>query len=411
MGFDASNQDGGESCAIPLEDPEECINIKPQPTLGMYQPDALASYTVDGQVYVISANEGDARDYDGFSEEFRVGDDEIVLDMTAYPDAERLKNEADLGRLKTTDATGDTDGDGDFDQIYSYGARSFSIWSSSGAQVYDSGDDFEQRLLNLQLAGGDVWTDSRSDDKGPEPESLTVASIAAKDIAFIGLERTSGVMVYDVSYPMEAEYLGFLDTKKAGDISPEGLIYVPRTENRGALIVTNEVSNTTSIYQIIIGSDSADEPVIGEGSITVQGSDYFQIQTADTYETNCEGTDIGTCDTGPGVFIVINLTTGQRYESLVVPGDDDGLEPVVDGGAIVLNGNGYYQVQSVDDFSKLCEGFDLASCGVPDGTYHVINHTTGERFEFIQVGDDNGQGMPAADAGFDLKILHINDHH
>lgn len=412
-GFDASNRDGSDSCANQLEDAEECISIKLQPTLGMYQPDALASYTVNGQLYVVSANEGDARDYDGYSEEFRVGDEEFILDEAAYPNAQQRKDDSDLGRLKTTNATGDTDGDGDIDQIYSYGARSFSIWSASGELVYDSGDEFEQRLLELQLAGNDVWADNRSDDKGPEPESLTVAEIAGKHIAFIGLERVSGIMVYDISNPTAAAYLGYIDTKKAGDISPEGLVYVPRSDDRGVLIVTNEISNTTSTYQVAFNTSMSDAPIIGEGTILVNSTDYFQVQTSDTYEAICEGTNVGLCQTGPGVFNVINLTTGERFESLTVPGGSVGGgttdDPVVNDNIISWGGNGYFQVQSVDDFSTLCEGSDINQCAVPEGTYHVINHLSGQRYEFISVGGDNGGG--ASGESFSLKILHINDHH
>ena len=94
-------------------------------TLGMYQPDAIANYDVNGTNYIVMANEGDARDYDGFSEEDRVGD--LDLDPTAYPNADIIQLDENLGRLTVSTAIGDTDGDGDIDQIYSYGARSFSI--------------------------------------------------------------------------------------------------------------------------------------------------------------------------------------------------------------------------------------------------------------------------------------------
>ena len=38
----------------------------------MYQPDAIVYVNIGGTEYVISANEGDSRDYDGFSEEERL---------------------------------------------------------------------------------------------------------------------------------------------------------------------------------------------------------------------------------------------------------------------------------------------------------------------------------------------------
>ena len=58
------------------------INIKSQPTRGLYQPDAIATYQVGGEVFIVTANEGDARDYDGYSEETRVRD--LVLDQDRF---------------------------------------------------------------------------------------------------------------------------------------------------------------------------------------------------------------------------------------------------------------------------------------------------------------------------------------
>ena len=126
-GFDASNEDGA-------------INITNWPVKGMYQPDAIAAFHTLSGDFLITANEGDARDYDGFSEEERIKD--LTLDPTAFPDAATLQLDENLGRLKTTSMNGDTDGD--FDELYAYGARSFSIWSADGTLVYDSGDDLEE---------------------------------------------------------------------------------------------------------------------------------------------------------------------------------------------------------------------------------------------------------------------------
>lgn len=212
-GLDASNRDGA-------------INIQNWPVLGMYQPDAIATYQARGKTYIVTANEGDARDYDGFSEETRIGD--LVLDPIAYPDAATLQLDENLGRLKTTTATGDTDGDGDVDQLYAYGARSFSIRTASGELVFDSGDDFEQivasRLpddFNSTDDENDTF-DGRSDDKGPEPEYVVVGKIAGDTYAFIGLERIGGIMVYRITDPTNAVFVDYLNTRDfAGDPNRE----------------------------------------------------------------------------------------------------------------------------------------------------------------------------------------------
>ncbi|MEM9941499.1 MAG: hypothetical protein AAF939_07905 [Planctomycetota bacterium] len=117
-GMDASNKDGPGG--------DGAINIHNWPTLGMYQPDSIATYRFLWWTFVLSANEGDARDYDGYSEEERVKD--LDLDPLAYPDAATLQSDENLGRLKTTSATGDFDGDGFFDQIYSYYQSRFIVF-------------------------------------------------------------------------------------------------------------------------------------------------------------------------------------------------------------------------------------------------------------------------------------------
>jgi DNA-binding beta-propeller fold protein YncE len=233
--LDASNKDSG-------------INIQAWPVAGMYQPDAIASYEVNGHTYIVSANEGDARDYDGFSEETRIG--KLTLNPEAFPDAATLQENANLGRLKTTTTLGDINNNGDFEKLYSYGARSFSIWSEDGKLVADTGADFERQLAKLEANGVEVWTGSRSDDKGPEPESVAIAELNGLTYAFVGLERVSGIFVYDISTPKKPKYSAYLNTKAFGDLSPEGLVFIKDSENSGRLLVTNEVSNTVSLYKV-----------------------------------------------------------------------------------------------------------------------------------------------------------------
>lgn len=156
--FDASNKD-------------DAINIAVWPTMGMYQPDGLASFSINGLQYFASANEGDSRDYDGFSEEVRV-EDLNLTDVAAF-DITDLQAEANLGRLKTTTVNGDEDGDGSYEKIYSYGGRSFSIFDSDLNMIYDSGSMLEKILkdeipdyFNSNNDEQDSF-DDRSDDKGP----------------------------------------------------------------------------------------------------------------------------------------------------------------------------------------------------------------------------------------------------
>ncbi len=228
--------------AIDVSDRDNQIQLNSWPVFGMYQPDAIAAYGVDGVSYVVTANEGDARDYDGFSEEARI--DDLTLDAEAFPDAETLQQEDQLGRLEITTTLGDTDGDGDYDQLYSYGARSFSIWDgATGAQIYDSGNEVEQQIIDAQR-----YEDSRSDAKGAEPEGVVVGKVGERVIAFIGLERVDAVVIYDVTNPYQPQ---FLQTLLSGD-APEGLVFVSADDSpngRSLFIVSSEGDGVVKLFQ------------------------------------------------------------------------------------------------------------------------------------------------------------------
>ena len=332
-GLDVSDEDGE-------------INITTWPgVLGMYQPDAIAAYSTGGNTYLVTANEGDSRAWGedddaywagdaskGFVEEFRVkhlvhasgfdrraGDDlppqlrelaaGALLNPTTFSycgataaDPGDCREDELLGRLTVAwtdgyrkdaagnpvmfDAAGNENVAGDrlmYDNLYAYGARSFSIRDADGALVWDSGDAFEQYIASAEcMLGanrdipcadyfnsnhdeGDVF-DNRSDNKGPEPEGVTIGKLGEKTFAFIGLERMGGVMAWDVTDPAAPEMVDYLNTRAdwttedtgsvladAGDLGPEGLVFVSAEDSpngEALLIIGNEVSGTTTVYQI-----------------------------------------------------------------------------------------------------------------------------------------------------------------
>ena len=247
-GFDASDRDLTSSSGI--------INIQNWPVFGMYQPDAIASYTVGGQTYYITANEGDARDYTGFTEEIRVGAAGYVLDPTIFPTAATLKLNNNLGRLQVTNVTGDTDLDGDFDRIDVYGARSFSIWNATGTLVFDSGDQLEQTTASKSPAtfnseGTSATFDGRSDNKGPEPEGVVIGFINNVPYAFIGIERSGDIMVYNVSDPAAPVFVQYINTPN--DRALEGLTFVSAENSptqKPLLITASEASFTVTVYEV-----------------------------------------------------------------------------------------------------------------------------------------------------------------
>jgi len=255
MGFDGGKDDG-------------IINIANWPVFGLYQPDGIA-YVMAGETgYILSANEGDTRDYDGYSEEGEVG--ETPLDETAYPNAAELAEESAIGGLEILTSIGDTDGDGDIDQMHIPGARSFSVWSTSGELLWDSGDAFERITAELypeEFNGTNDENgafDDRSDNKGPEPEGIDVGMIGDKMYAFIGLERIGGVMVYDITDPTAPVYAGYANNRDfsgdaeagtAGDLGPEGVLFISAEDSPNGeplVIVANEISGSTSVFQVVV---------------------------------------------------------------------------------------------------------------------------------------------------------------
>ncbi len=261
----------GEGNMIDASNRDDAINMQNYPVYGMYMPDAIASYSVDGETYYVSANEGDAREYiveteDGeeivsYIDEARIAD--VELDPAYFPNAEELQDEAVLGRLKLTLADGDIDGDGLYEYLHTYGARSFSIWDAYGNLVFDSGDQFEQYIaeinpdgFNGQVEDGEMAFDDRSDDKGTEPEGVVVGEIDGVSYAFIGLERDGGIMVYDVSDPMAPTFVTYINSFETyGDVSPEGLKFISADDSPTGvpmLVAAYEVSGTVSLYEITV---------------------------------------------------------------------------------------------------------------------------------------------------------------
>ena len=224
---------------------------------GIYMPDAIASFSIGGTPYFITANEGDDRDdFLATGETGRVSS--LNLDPTAFPNAAALQANTELGRLTVIRTMG-LNGNNQYDKLYTLGGRSFSIYNAStGQQVYDSGSDLEQRayatlpsslLSNAQVLG-------RLDNKGPEPESVVVGQIGTKTYAFVALERTSAILMYDVSNPAAPVFMQWMQntsTLADGDVSPEGLSFVSAAQSptgKPLLLAGYEVSGTLAVWEI-----------------------------------------------------------------------------------------------------------------------------------------------------------------
>ncbi|MDP2388423.1 MAG: choice-of-anchor I family protein [Bacteroidota bacterium] len=273
------------------------VNLSNFPVKGMYLPDAIAHYTNGSNLYLLTANEGDSRAWTGMNEETTIGSGSYILDPTLFPNATDLKNNSVLGKLKTTNKLGDIDNDGDFDEIYVYGSRSFSIWDANAATlIYDSGDDFE-RITSTHLTyssmfnasnGSGITKKDRSDDKGPEPEGVATGSINGHEYAFIALERIGGVMIYDITNPLLPAYVGYANNR-GPDRGAEGIIFIPSSESpngKNLVILSNETSSTLTIFEVNPCLASGLANVANNSSLNFCAGDSVKLYNSNSISTN-----------------------------------------------------------------------------------------------------------------------------
>ncbi|WP_198663425.1 choice-of-anchor I family protein [Jiangella endophytica] len=312
--LDASDEDGG-------------IHIVPRPVQGLYQPDAIGSYTAGGESYLVTANEGDTRDWEAYSEVARVKDlGEDGLPPVCANLADLTGDEA-LGRLNVTTADGLAEDGSCYETLYSNGGRSFSIWSTDGEQVFDSGAQFEEITAE---AAPDFFNsnhtesnlEGRSDDKGPEPEGLVVGAVGDRTYAFVGFERVGGIVVFDITAPDAVEFVTYLNNRNfavsvegggeladAGDLGPEGLEFIPADVSpipgTALLAVGNEVSGSTTFYRIDRTDDGSggdesgsDESGADESGADESGADESGADESGSGESGADGGTESGADTG-----------------------------------------------------------------------------------------------------------------
>jgi DNA-binding beta-propeller fold protein YncE len=218
---------------------------------GIYMPDGCDIIRIDGKDYLLTANEGDRRDWGSESNDY-LDEDSYVIPGTDY----------EIDTLSHSERDGLIEGN-----QYLYGARSFSIWDAVNmTQVYDSGSDFEAITAEIypkyfNSSNNKTKIDSRSSKKGPEPESVAAITIGEHSYAFIALERIGGVMMYDITNPTQAEFCDYINLREfnggsvedSGSLAPEGLCIIEVKDsptNQTLVLVANEVSGTVDVLEI-----------------------------------------------------------------------------------------------------------------------------------------------------------------
>ncbi|MHC1708146.1 MAG: choice-of-anchor I family protein [Bacteroidales bacterium] len=311
-GFDASDKSGTALLSN--------FNVK-----AFYIPDGIANINVNGTNYIFTANEGDEKEYSGLNERTTVGAASTILDPTIYPNAAVVKEDHALGRLRITNRNGDTDGDGDYDQLCVVGARSFSIFNAdTKSLVFDSGNDFESFISTSSLTSSIFNCDNadnvfkgRSRAKGPEPEGIIVREINGKKYAFIALERIGGVMIYNVTNPTHPVFVDYNNSRNlttyGGDNGPEGIELVDASsspDGRYYIIVANEISGTISTYQLDIAGEAGPSTAVAPYLSPIGADREFTSvltvpETVNNYKMVGIPDGLGAFDNGDNTFTLL----------------------------------------------------------------------------------------------------------
>ena len=250
---------------------------------GIRMPDGIAAFTSEGITYIATANEGDAREWgDEDAGTFYISEDERDFgdgdsSPTGAITAENSGLEGKVVFFSSSDFLGL-----DENTDYIFGGRTFTIFrvTEDGLEeVFTSGSDFESLTAELypefyNASNDNAVLDDRSGKKGPEAESITTGVINGRTYAFTALERTGGVMMYDVTSPERAEFVDYINSRDfrsvvegsevyedgeldkwvtGGDVAPEGLAFIAASASptgRAMLLAACEVSGTVAVYEI-----------------------------------------------------------------------------------------------------------------------------------------------------------------
>ena len=232
----------------------------------------MLTFTPDGR-YLLVANEGEPNDDYSVDPEGSVS----IIDMRFGPLHARVRT-ADFRRFNGSEA-----------ELQAKGIRLFGPGASAAQDIEPEYITVARNSLRawvslqeanalavIDIPRAEVISnndendsfDSRSDDKGPEPEGLALGRIGGRTIAFIGLERIGGIMAYDITNPFRVKFLDYVNHRDfgvdaqlsdgsvnplVGDLGPEGLLFINAASSphgKALLVVGNEISGTTTLYEI-----------------------------------------------------------------------------------------------------------------------------------------------------------------
>jgi hypothetical protein len=441
--FGYSSYAAGSNNALDASDQSGMVLITGDlPIKGAYMPDAMTYKTINGQGYLFTANEGDSREFGAVVDANRISSSTFnALDAAAFPDAAILRNNKFLGRLSALKYSGDTDGDGDYDELHVMSGRSFSIWNPlTGAQVFDSKDLIEQitanhptfgALFNASNTVGTPALKNRSDDKGPEVEGIAVHTFNGHHYVFASLERIGGVMIFNIDNPATPIYVGYANNRSASnpngpDLGAEGIIVIDAQDSPNGqhlVLLANEVSSTLSIYQMnscavasgavitsnasaICAGQTATLAVNNQPNVNYQWVANGQAvagaigtslvaNTSGAYKVAVQNTALGCSDTSAVFNLVVNP----------LPQVNAGNDQSVCSGAVVnlqASGTATNYIWNNGQTGTLLNITTQGFSGTNTYTITGVNSTTGcQAQDAVQL---TVNALPATQAGLDLTI-------
>jgi len=307
----------------------------PANIFALYMPDTIQSYSVNGQDFYVTANEGDDREYGDYE------DLEKAKDLNLSAELQAALDDTDMKKLRVLTDLGKNE-QGVYEALYMTGTRSFTIWNSAGEAVFDSASDFEEELAanfaatfntrvddvdyvdandaeyeesdffkdivdkgmvadqDYEVIGDKVYywegVDARSLKKGAEPEALALHQIGAKTFAYIGLEKQGGFFVYDVTSPENAEMIEYVNhieydkkPSEAGDLAPEGMVAFTQ-DSQHYLAVAHELSSTLALFELAQDGTATAITSVALGSFDEGAAEIVDYSAADKklFVTNAE---------------------------------------------------------------------------------------------------------------------------
>lgn len=385
---------------IDPSDRDDAIDIHTVPVMGIRMPDAIAATEIRGKTFYVTANEGDDRgDFDEGGDAARVGD--ILDGEVAGVSIDASVDTTGLERLTVSIIDGDTDGDGDIDVLHSYSSRSFSIFNANGKLIFDSGDEFEQIIASIRPANAfnndgypsddaDVVDDNRSDNKGPEAEAIEIGIVGGRTLAFIGLERDSGIMIYDITKPHFAKFVDYIEGQGNGNISPEVIKFIPAADSATGLpqiAVAYEISGTTTVYDLEFGArafgDAGDDLLNG-----TLGDDKMRAKAGDDTLDGAAGDDL------LAGFAGNDQLDGRAGDDTLRGGQGDDTLDGGEGDDILQGGKGadvfVFETGDGDDEIQRFRDEDLIDLSATGLTYDDLTVTNTAPGEFlVEYGTDS----------------------